>query len=76
MAEQIAQDPAFSQMTQRLQSSVQPGPDGNPRLDQQRYLQAMQDVMANPTFMNIAERLGTALMKVSACLDWSRSVLP
>jgi len=63
MAEEIAQDPAFSQMTQKLQSSVQAGPDGAPHLDQQRYLQAMQDVMSNPTFMGIAERLGNALMK-------------
>eukprot|EP00897_Mesotaenium_endlicherianum_P001498 jgi/Mesen1/1376/ME000013S00858 len=63
MAEQIAKDPSFAQMTQRLQQSVQPGEDGAPRLDQTQYLNAMQEVMGNPQFMQIAERLGSALMQ-------------
>lgn len=41
LAEQIAKDPSFSQMTQQLQSSVRAPPDGAgmPQLDPQQYMQ-------------------------------------
>ncbi|KAJ7544047.1 hypothetical protein O6H91_09G063000 [Diphasiastrum complanatum] len=63
MAEQIAKDPAFNQMAQQLQQSVQSPGDGIPQLDTQQYFSAMQQVMQNPQFMNMAERLGSALMQ-------------
>ncbi|CAI5516705.1 unnamed protein product [Closterium sp. Naga37s-1] len=63
MAEQIAKDPSFSQMTQELQGSVKVGSDGAPQLDPQQYMKAMQQVMSNPSFMTIAEKFGNALMQ-------------
>lgn len=66
MAEQIAKDPAFNQMAAQLQRSVQNvGNDGAPQLDTNQYINAMQQVMQNPQFMSMAERLGNALMQVS-----------
>ena len=64
MAEQIAKDPSFAQMTQRLPASVKAGPDGAVQMDPSQYMSAMQDVMSNPNFMGIAEKLGNALMQV------------
>lgn len=63
MAEQIAQDPSFAQMTARLQQSVRAGDDGAPQLDHSQYFNAMQEVMSNPNFLSIAEKLGSALMQ-------------
>lgn len=63
MAEQIAKDPSFSQMTSELQGSVKVGDDGAPQLDPQQYMKAMQQVMSNPNFMTIAEKFGNALMQ-------------
>jgi uncharacterized membrane protein len=75
MAEQIAKDPAFNQMAQQLQRSVQNvGNDDVPQLDTNQYINAMQQVMQNPQFMTMAERLGNALMQVrllSCSFNWS-----
>jgi uncharacterized membrane protein YfbV (UPF0208 family) len=64
LAEQIAKDPTFSNMAEQLQRSVQRSEDGTPQLDAQQYFTTMQQVMQNPQFMSMAEKLGSALMQV------------
>ena len=71
MAEQIAEDPAFAQLTKTLQQSLGgaagegSGEGAAPRaaLNPQQYMNAMQGVMQNPAFMNMAEKLGQQLMQ-------------
>uniref|UniRef100_A0ACD5WD43 Uncharacterized protein n=1 Tax=Avena sativa TaxID=4498 RepID=A0ACD5WD43_AVESA len=76
MAEQIAKDPSFSEMAEQLQRTVAPSPAASsassaPRspqelaaaLDPQKYVATMQQLMQNPQFVQMAERLGSALMQ-------------
>ena len=70
MAEQIAQDPAFAQMSAALQASManggaEPGRSGaTPPIDPDQYAQAMSGVLQNPQFMQMAEKLGQQIMSV------------
>ncbi|KAH7373803.1 hypothetical protein KP509_17G075600 [Ceratopteris richardii] len=63
LAQQIAKDPAFTKMAEQLQQSVQGTGDGVPQLDTQQYFTSMQEVMQNPQFMTMAEKLGSALLQ-------------
>ena len=83
MAEQIAADPAFAQMTSALQDSllgggaaaavggggaVGGGAGAPPALDPAKYAEAMQSVMQNGQFLQMAETLGKQIMEVSECV--------
>lgn len=70
MAEQIAQDPAFAQMSAALQASMVNGGGeagqsaSAPPIDPEQYAQAMSSVLQNPQFMEMAEKLGQQIMTV------------
>jgi hypothetical protein len=65
MAEQIAKDPAFTEMAEQLQKTVVSPRQQAPaaQLDPQKYVATMQQLMQNPQFVAMAERLGSALMQ-------------
>ncbi|GJT35411.1 ankyrin repeat domain-containing protein 2B-like protein [Tanacetum coccineum] len=63
LAEQIAKDPSFTQMAEQLQQTFHGADEGVPQFDTQQYYSTMQQVMQNPQFMNMAERLGSAMMQ-------------
>jgi hypothetical protein len=63
LSEQIAKGPSFTKMAEMLQQTFQGAPaaeEGIPQFDSQQYYSTMQNVMQNPQFMTMAERLGNA----------------
>lgn len=83
MAEQIAQDPNFTQMAQAMQAGVggvpgmpgmpgagAGGPAGGPPagVDPAAYTSMMSGVLQNPQFVEMAEKLGQQIMQVRVML--------
>ncbi|MCO5573299.1 hypothetical protein L7F22_027068 [Adiantum nelumboides] len=64
LVEQISSDPAFNSMAKQLQSSIKKsGKENLSQLDTQEYFDAMEIIMQNSQFMQMAERLGMALIQ-------------
>jgi hypothetical protein len=62
-------DPAFRQMAGSLaEVASSEGTAATPAIDPAAYMQAMQGMMSNPQFMQMAERLGTQMMQARAPL--------
>lgn len=51
-------------MAEQLQKTLHGATVEEPQFDTQQYYSTMQQVMQNPQFMTMAERLGNALMQV------------
>lgn len=51
-------------MAEQLQKTFQGEEESIPQFDSQHYMSTIQQVMDNPDFMSMAERLGTVLMQV------------
>jgi hypothetical protein len=75
MAEKIANDPSFQGLTSQLQESMSsmvppsggPAPAAPPDLagfDPSKYMQAMSGMFQNQQFMQMAEKLGQAIIQV------------
>ncbi|XP_022135966.1 ankyrin repeat domain-containing protein 2A-like [Momordica charantia] len=63
LAEQIAKDPSFNQMAEQLQQFQSPPAQEGIQFNPEQYFSTMQQVMQNPQFMSMAERLGSTLMQ-------------
>lgn len=67
LAEQIAKDPTFNQLAEQLQKSVPSASSTEgalPNFDPEQYMATMNQVMGNPEFRTMAEKLGNALVQV------------
>ncbi|XP_057857219.1 ankyrin repeat domain-containing protein 2A isoform X2 [Cryptomeria japonica] len=64
LAVEISKDPAFHEMAQQLQESVEvDGQRTANQLDPEKYVKSMQQVMRNPQFVTMAELLRDAMMQ-------------
>lgn len=66
IASQISMDPSFRQMASTLAAGAPAGgaaAAAPPALDPSAYMNAMQGMMTNPEFLQMAERLGTQMMR-------------
>nr|KAJ0189161.1 hypothetical protein LSAT_V11C800398100 [Lactuca sativa] len=65
LAAQIAKDPSLNRMTEQLQQTFHAPDEGVPQFDTQQCYSTMQQVMQNPQFMTMAERLGNVMMQTN-----------
>mmetsp|Transcript_13831 Transcript_13831/g.39783 ORF Transcript_13831/g.39783 Transcript_13831/m.39783 type:complete len:330 (+) Transcript_13831:206-1195(+) len=68
MAKQLAQDPTFADMTKNMQAAfgggAPPAPGaGGAQMDPSQYMQAMNQMMQDPTFVQYSEQLYSNMMK-------------
>ena len=65
IATQISMDPNFHQIAANLVSGPTPAPTsgGAAGMEPQAYMRAMESMMSNPSFLQMAERLGTQMMR-------------
>ncbi len=90
LAEQIATDPTFKDMTEQLQKSMTGmfgGAEGAPpaaanpeeaarNFDPSQYMQAMNSMFQNQKFLEMAESLGKAIIGVSTAVTSHSMVTP